>query len=143
MPTINDNQTLRQLDAFNNWLNDTHGSGTNLDTLLYDIDFSDKEIDHLKQRHLSEILQSILNLLDSYPDLRYELNAIMVQHYGLRDGIPQDFYAIAPQYGVCGERIKQLVHMRLVLYREPLRQLQFKNDLAEILSALLRNEDKP
>lgn len=140
MPNNNDN-TLRQLDALNNWLGDVYGKGTGFGTLLLDAGFSEAEIEQIKREHLSEFLQAFIDLLASYTDLPSEgRNMLMLQHYGLIDGKPLDFYVIGHSYGVAGERIRQLVTRRLDLYRDPNRQAKFQDDFAAIGRRLLDNE---
>lgn len=142
MPNISDN-TLHQLDALNNWLGDVYGKGTNFDTLLLDAGFSEAQIEQIKQDHLSELLQAVLDLLAGYTDLSSEgRNMLMVQHYGLIDGKPLDFYTIGNSVGVSGARIRQLVTMRLKLYRDPKRQAVFQNDFAAIGRRLLDNQSR-
>jgi len=140
MPNITDNM-LHQLDALNNWLGDVYGEGTGFSTLLLDADFSEAEIERIKREHLSQFLQAVIDLLASYTDLSSEeRNRLMVQHYGLIDGKPLDFYVIGHSYGVAGERIRQLVNRRLDLYRDPKRQTKFRHDFAAIGRQLLDNE---
>lgn len=140
MPTISDN-TLRQLDALNNWLGDVYSEETSFGTLLLDAEFSEAEIEQIKQKYLSEFLQAVVDLMAGYtdmPDARG--HPLMVQHYGLIDGKPQDFYVIGHSVGVAGERIRQLVTRRLNVYRDPKRQAKFRDDFAAIGRRLLNNE---
>jgi DNA-directed RNA polymerase sigma subunit (sigma70/sigma32) len=140
MPNISDN-TLQQLDALNNWLGDVYGEGTHFSTLLRDAGFNEAEIEQIKRKHLSEFLQAVIDLLASYNDFsndaRYQ---VMLQHYGLVDGKPLDFWVIGHSYGVAGERIRQLVNRRLDLYRDPKRQAEFRHDFGAIGRRLLDNE---
>ena len=140
MPNISDN-TLHQLDALNNWLGDVYGEGTRFNTLLLDAGFSEAEIEQIKREHLSEFLQAVIDVMAGYTDLSSEeCNRLMLQHYGLIDGKPLDFYAIGHSVGVSGERIRQLVNKRLGLYRDPKRQAKFRYDFAAIGRRLLANE---
>ncbi len=137
MPDSTDN-TLAQFDALNHWLDDVYGEGTGFSTLLLDAGLSEAEIDQLKQEHLSEFLQAVLDLLVSYNDFSNgERYKVMLWHYGLVDGKPLDFYVIGHNVGVAGERIRQLVNRRLDLYRTPERQAQFRSDFAAIGRRLL------
>lgn len=140
MPNTSD-QTLCQLDALNNWLGDVYGEETHFSTLLIDAGFNNAEIEQINRVHLSEFLQMVLSLLDSYPDLSNEgLNRLMVQHYGLIDGRPQNFYIMSASLGVGGERVRQLVNKRLSLYRDPTRQAKLRDDFAAIGRRLLNTE---
>jgi DNA-directed RNA polymerase sigma subunit (sigma70/sigma32) len=140
MPNISDN-TLHQLDALNNWLAAVYGEGTAFGTLLLDAGFSEAEIEHIKREHLSEFLQAVIDLLASYNDFSNDARyKVMLQHYGLIDGKPLDFWVIGHSYGVAGERIRQLVNRRLDLYRDPKRQAKFQYDFAAIGRRLLDNE---
>lgn len=145
MPNISDNM-LHRLDALNNWLGDVYGEETRFSTLLIDAGFSEAEIEQIKQKHLNEYLQTVLDLMAEYNDDRSseERNKgrmqLMVRYYGLIDGKPQDRYAIGHSVGVCGERIRQLVHQRLILYRDPKQQARFQDDFAVIGRRLLDNE---
>jgi len=140
MPNISDD-TLHQFDALNHWLGDVYGEGTGFDTLLLQADFSEVEIEQIKQEHLSEFLQAIIDLLASYSDFsgnaRYQ---VMLEHYGLIDGKPLDLYVLGQKYGVARERIRQVVTRRLDLYRTPERQAVFQSDFAAIARRLLNNE---
>jgi len=136
MPNSNVN-TLLQLDALNNWLGDVYGVGTNFGTLLLDAGFSEAQIEHIKREHLSEFLQAVLDLLASYTDLSDQRNMLMVQHYGLVDGKPVALEELGHSAGVARERIRQLVTMRLKLYRDPKRQAVFQPDFAAIARRLL------
>ncbi len=133
------NNTKLQLNAFNKWLSDVYEQPTDLNTLLANADFSTTEINQLNQKHLADFLQNVLDLLDSYGDPPRGI--VMIWHYGLEDGEPQDFYAIGPKLGVSGERIRQLTMQRLNLYRSPERQTQLQNDFAVIGRKLLANEN--
>ncbi len=128
---------LRQLDALNNWLSDAYGEETDFNTLLTDSGFTDAEVERIKQKHLHEFLHAVIDLMDCSTDQR---KWIMVQHYGLIDGKPQDFYVLGDSAGVCGERIRQLVTRRLDFYRDPKQQKIFQNDFATIGRQLLDNE---
>lgn len=140
MPSINDN-TLWQLDALNNWLGDVYGEGKNFRTLLIDAGFSETEIEQIKLEHLPAFLQAVIDLLASYRDLRHEdFDRLMVQHYGLVDGEPQNFHTIGHSMGVSGTRIRQLVDKRMVLFHDPRRQAKFQHDFAAIGRRLLDNE---
>jgi DNA-directed RNA polymerase sigma subunit (sigma70/sigma32) len=140
MPNINDD-TLHQFDALNHWLSDVYGEGTGFDTLLLQAGFSEAEIAHIKQEYLSEFLQAVIDLLASYNDFSNDARyKVMLQHYGLIDGKPLDFYVIGRSYGVAGERIRQLVNRRLELYRDPNRQAEFRHDFNAIGRRLLDNE---
>ena len=140
MPNIN-NQTLHQLDALNNWLDDVYGEETNLTSLLIDADFSEAEIARIQHNYLAEFLQAVMDLLASYVDLPSEgRNNLMIQHYGLNDGEPQGFYKMGAAIGLCGERMRQLVNQRLNLYHDPNRQEALHSDLAAIGRQLLDNE---
>jgi hypothetical protein len=140
MPNVSDN-TFHQFDALNHWLSDVYGEGTGFDSLLLQAGFSEAEIEQIKREHLSEFLQAVIDLLASYNDFsngaRYQ---VMLQHYGLIDGKPLDFWVIGHSYGVAGERIRQLVNRRLGLYRDPKRQAKFQSDFAAIGRRLLDNE---
>jgi hypothetical protein len=140
MPNITDD-TLHQFDALNNWLGDVYGEGKGFSTLLLDAGFSEAEIELIKREHLSEFLQAVIDLLASYNDFsndaRYQ---VMLQHYGLIDGKPLDFWVIGHSYGVAGERIRQLVNRRLELYRDPKRQAEFQHDFTAIGQRLLDYE---
>jgi DNA-directed RNA polymerase sigma subunit (sigma70/sigma32) len=137
MPSINDD-TLHRLAALNHWLGDIYGERKSVDTLLFDEGFSEAEIEQIKREHLSAFLQAVIDLLAGYPDLsNEERNRLMVQHYGLIDGNPIDFYTMGHSVGVCGERIRQLVNKRLNLYRDPERQAKLQYDLAAIGRRLL------
>lgn len=128
-----DDKTLNQFDALNKWLSDVYGEGTHFGTLLIDAGFNNTEVEQIKQEYLSKFLQEILNLLDSYHDLSSEeRNMLMLQHYGLIDGRPQNLYAMGAKLGVCGERVRQLVHQRLNLYHDPKRQTKLRRDFATI-----------
>lgn len=140
MLSVND-RTLNQFNALNKWLSDVYGEGTHFGALLIDSGFNDTEIEQIKQEHLSEFLQAVLNLLESYHDLsREERNMLMLQHYGLIDGKPQNLYAMGAKLGVCGERVRQLVHQRLNLYKNPKRQLKLRSDFATIGRRLLSSK---
>lgn len=133
--------TLHQFDALNTWLGDVYGEGKSFSTLLLDTGFREAEIEMIKREHLSEFLQAVIDLLASYNDFsndaRYQ---VMLQHYGLIDGKPLDFWVIGRSYGVAGERIRQLVNRRLNLYRDPKRQAEFRHDFTAIGRRLLDNE---
>lgn len=135
MPNINDN-TLHRLDVLNNWLGDVFDEETNFGTLLIDAGFSEAEIEEIKQNYLGEFLRAIISLLDCDIDQR---KMLMVQYYGLIDGKPQDYYVLGHGAGVCGQRIKQLVHKRLGFYREPKQQATFRDGFAAIGRQLLDN----
>jgi len=122
--------TLSQLDALNNWLGDIYGDDVDFSTLLKVANFSEESIEQLKQVHLTEFLQSIIDLLDNYNNLfgKYRETLVMQRYYGLADGNSQDFYFIGSTLGVCGERIRQLFHMGLVFYSDPDRQAKFHSD---------------
>lgn len=140
MPNISDN-TLRRLDALNNWLNDVYGEETRFSTLLIDTGFSEAEIEQIKREHLGEFLQAVMDLMASYTDLSSEgRNMLMVLHYGLMDGKPQTLETIGDSVGVNEERIRQLVNKRMGLYRDPKRQAKFQYDFAAIGRRLLDNE---
>jgi len=138
--------TLRQLDALNNWLSDVYGEEARFSTLLIEAGFSEVEIEQIKREHLSEFLQAVIDLMAEYTDDqsgegRNRLTMqLMVQCYGLIDGKPQDRYVIGHSVGVCGERIRQLVNRRLRLYRDPKQQAKFQDDFAAIGRRLLDNE---
>jgi DNA-directed RNA polymerase sigma subunit (sigma70/sigma32) len=132
MHKLSDN-TLRQMDAFNKWLNDIYDEETSFSTLLTHIGFSEAEIEELKQERLSEFLQAVLDLLAGYTDLSSPgRNILMVLHYGLIDGKPNSFATIGGTVGVSPERIRQLVNKRMNLYCDPKRQAKFQNDFAAI-----------
>lgn len=133
-----DDILVRRFDALNTWLGDVYGVETDLNSLLINMGLNSVDIDYIKQEHLGSFLQAVMELLDSYPDLRYGRNQIMIECYGLLDGNPKNPYAIAHNYGVCGQRITQLVHQRLNLYHDPQRQTQLQYDLAEIAWWLLQ-----
>jgi|GEM_PF-1496607 len=145
MSNINDN-LLSQLDALNSWLGDVYGEETSFNTLLIDSGFSEAEIEQIKQKYLNKYLQAVLDLMAEYTDERSSEGRnkgtmqLMVQHYGLIDGKPQNLYAIGSSVGVCGERIRQLVTRRLDLYRDSKQQEIFQNDFATIGRQLLDNE---
>ena len=140
MTNAND-QTLRQLDALNSWLSDVYSEGMDFSTLLSTAGFSGSEIEHIKRVHLREFLQAVIALLATYRDLHNEhRDILMVQHYGLIDGKPQDLYQMGSRYGVCGERMRQLVHKRLVLFQASDRQSQLQADFAVIGRRLLDDE---
>ena len=141
MPSITEG-TLRQIDALNNWLGDVFGEETDFSTILINAGFIDSEIERLKQAYLSDFLQAVQNLLDGYTNTSIEVRnqKVMVQHYGLVDGSPQNFYIIGNSVGVCGERIRQLVTMRLNFYRDPIQQAKFTDDLISIGRRILDNE---
>jgi DNA-directed RNA polymerase sigma subunit (sigma70/sigma32) len=142
MPNITDD-TLHQFDALNHWLSDVYGEEKGFSTLVLEADFSEAEIELIKREHLSEFLQAVIDLLASYNDFsnnaRYN---VMLEHYGLIDGKPLDFYVIGHRYGVAGERIRQLVNRRLDLYRDSKRQAAFRHDLTAIVRRLLDNESR-
>ena len=128
MPIMRDN-TVRRFDALNNWLGDVYDKGTCFSTLLIDGGFSETEIEYIKQVHLNEFLQAVIDLLATYREqYNQHRDIVMVTYYGLGDGEPQDYYTIAPSVGVCGERIRQLVNRSLVVFRHPKRQALFKKD---------------
>lgn len=134
-------QTLRQLDALNSWLSDVYGEETGFSTLLIAAGFSEAEIERIKRGYLSEFLQAVIDLLAGYRDLRSEhFDILMVQHYGLIDGKPQDLYQMGSSRGVCGERMRQLVNKRLILFQDSGRQAKFREDFAAIGRRLLGNE---
>ena len=135
-------ETIRRLDAFNAWLKDVYNKKTSFNTLLIDAGFSEAQIEQLTHEHLSEFLQAILDLMDGYAtqDSKQRDTIVMVQHYGLTDGKPQDFYAMAPNFGVCGSRMRQLTMMGLKLYRDPRWGAKYQNDIAFIARRLLGNE---
>ena len=145
MPEFRDN-TPGKLDALNNWLGDVYGEETSFATLLIDGGFSALEIEYIKQDHLSEFLQMVLDLMAEYTDDRFSEGRnrgtmqLMMQCYGLIDGKPQDRYAIGQSVGVCGERIRQLVNQRMSLYHEPTRQAKFHDEFIAIGQRLLDNE---
>ena len=140
MQNISDH-TLRQLDALNNWLGDIYGEGTHFSTLLINAGFSNAEIEQIKLEHLNEFLHAVIDLLAGYRDLRNEhFDNLMVQHYGLSDGKPQDIYSIGANVGVCGERIRQLIKQRLVLFQDPERQEKFQEAFTMIGRRLLDNK---
>lgn len=136
--------TLRQLDALNTWLGDVYDGETQFSTLLIDAGFSKAEVQQLKHEHLSEFLQAVQGLLESYNltpiDTRNHM--VMVQHYGLNDGTPQSFHVIGNSVGVCGERIRQLVTRRVNFYCDPIQQAKLVYDFAAIGRHLLDNEGK-
>ena len=138
---------LGQLDALNNWLNDVYGEKSRFSTLLMEAGFSEVAIEQIKQDHLSDFLQAVIDLMAEYTDDRSSEGCnrgtmqLMVQCYGLKDGKPQDRYAIGHTVGVCGERVRQLVNRRLSLYREPTRQAKFQDDFAAIGWRLLDKEN--
>jgi len=140
--TNTSDQTLRQLDALNSWLSDVYGEDTSVSTLLNTAGFSEVEIDQLKQEHLVALLQAVLDLLETYADLPNESrNELMVLHYGLSDGKPQNLYHMGSSRGVCGERMRQLVNQRLNLYHDPDRQAQLHVDFAAIVRRLLLDDE--
>lgn len=137
MSNISDN-TLHRLDALNKWLGDVYDEETDFSTLLIDAGFNKAEIEEIKQKHLSEFLQAIIDLLDSDDLSIAKRNTVaVVRHYGLIDGNPENFYAIGSSVGVCGERIKQLTHQGLGLYREPKQQTNLRDGFATIGRRLL------
>src|SRR4051812_27509356 len=109
MPNFSD-VTLRRFDALNRWLADVYGKGTDFDKLLFDEGYNEAEIEQIKRDHLTEFLQAILDLLDTYGDSNTEKRSrfVIVQHYGLSDGNPLDFHTVGNSVGVAGERIRQL-----------------------------------
>lgn len=64
----------------------------------------------------------------------------MIQNYGLEDGKPQALEVLGSQIGVCRERVRQLVTIRLSLYFDPNRQSKFHDDFIVIGRRLLDNK---
>jgi DNA-directed RNA polymerase sigma subunit (sigma70/sigma32) len=141
MDNISDDM-LRRLDAFNAWLKDVYNKKTSFSALLIDAGFSEAQIEQLIHEHLSEFLKAILDLMDGYATAHHKErnNVVIVKHYGLADGKPQDFYAIAPNFGVCGERIRQLTMMGLNLYRAPTWRAKYQDDITAIARRLLADK---
>jgi len=135
--------TSRQLEAFNHWLHDAYDRETSFSTLLIEAGFHGVEVEQIMQEHLRAFLGAVLELMDSYDDLSLGRNICMVRHYGLDGDEPEGFYPMGSRFGVCGERMRQLVTKRLNLYRNPQRQAIFQNDIAEIGRQLLDSENPP
>lgn len=137
MPNLSD-KSLRRLTALNQWLGDVYGPQSQLITLLADAGLNDAQIEQIKQQHLEQFLQAVLDVLDSYTDLpNPEFNVLMVQYYGLADGKLQAIKSIADSLGVSTTRVRKLVEKRLDFYRDPNRQAQLRDDLAIIARWLL------
>lgn len=135
MLTIND-KTLRQFDALNKWLNDVYDKEACFSTLLAESSFTEGKINHIKQVHLSEFLQMVIDLIPNYTiDIRSE--KVMLRHYGLIDGKPETLSAIGHSVGVCRERIRQLVSKQMDFYRIPEQQVKFQRDFASIAQQLM------
>lgn len=145
MADFSDN-TLQRLNALNNWLGDVYGTGTSFNSLLLDAGFNEAEIEQIKQAHVSEYLQAIIELIAGYIGVSFseERNKrtlqLMVQHYGLSDGKPVALREIGISLGIARERIHQLITMRLDVYRDPERQEKFRYDFAAIGRRLLANQ---
>ena len=135
MSNINDT-TLRQFDALNNWLGDVYGEETNYSTLLIDAGFSQAEIEQIKQAHLGEFLQAVMDVMAEYP-IDERCKYVTLHHYGFINGKPQDFYEIGQNVGVCGERIRQIVSQAARKYRKPEQQAIVRADFVAIARQLL------
>lgn len=136
LDTANDILMCR-LDALNKWLEDVYGDEIDFSMLMIHYGFSAVDIEYVLLERLDDLLHLVMHLLDSYPDLQNGRNQLMIEVYGLLDGDPKDPYSIAHNYGVCGQRIKQLVAQRLKLYHDSHRQQQLYYDLADIVRWLL------
>lgn len=135
MPTIND-ETLHQFDALNNWLNDVYDKETNFSTILAESGFTEEKINHIKQVHLSTFLHMAVNLMTDYTiDIRSE--KCMMKHYGLINGKPESLETIGHSFGVCRERIWQLLNKQMTFYRIPEQQVKFQRDFVAIGRELL------
>lgn len=136
-----------QLNAINVWLGDVFGKDVQLSSLLHEADLTEAEIEQLNAHHLAAFLQAMVNLIvnttDRHPDQQPDVrgNEVMLRHYGLQNGNPEDFYAIGSSVGVGGERIRQLTNMRLEVFRDSECKAKFKQDLIAIAHAMLK--DKP
>jgi len=131
--------TRYQFDALNDWLGDVYGAGARFTTLLIYTGFNWAEVEQLKCEHLNDFLQGVLILIDTRAEKPREIH-VMMQHYGLADGKPQNFYEMGQSYGVCGERMRQLTNQGLHLYHNVHWQAQFHDGFAAIARRLLEKD---
>jgi hypothetical protein len=139
---------LNQLNAINVWLGDVFGKDVQLSNILQEADLTEAEIEQLNAHHLAAFLQAMVNLISNtinpkFSEQRNELtrgNVLMVRHYGLQNGNPEDFYTIGPSAGVSGNRIRQLVGRRLDIFQDPEYKPTFKQNLIAIAHAMLKDK---
>jgi N-methylhydantoinase B/oxoprolinase/acetone carboxylase alpha subunit len=138
------NDTLRELDAINEWLGDVFGEGTRLSTLLNEAGLSEDEAQEIKTKHLASFIQAVVDLIvnNTANHDGERRNSIMVRHYGLLDGKPETLQSIGDSLELSRERIRQLVQKRVRLYSNTKRKEQFKADIASIARRLLDDDNE-
>lgn len=132
-----------QIHALNRWLSEIFGQPTDFADLLAKKGFNKSEIEYVKQHYSREFLPAIIELLWTSPYVRDRRGVVlMIRHYGFEGGEMVDYYTIAPDFGVCGERIRQLVTMQMQHMKQSDLHAQFKDDLTSSMRRLLdaRNE---
>lgn len=142
MATVSDD-TLRQLNAINEWLGDVFGKDTRLSTLLSEAGLSEDEAQAIKTNLLASFIQAVVDLIvnNTANHDGERRNSIMVRHYGLLDGKPETLQSIGDSLELSRERIRQLVQKRVRLYSYPKRKEQFKVDVVAIARNLLSDRE--
>jgi DNA-directed RNA polymerase sigma subunit (sigma70/sigma32) len=135
-------KTLKLLDAINKWLDDVFGEGKRLSQLLSESGLEDAEIQRLKTHHLTEFIETVLNLISETTDKHdgERRNDVMIRHYGLMSGEAETLQAIGDTLGLSRERIRQLVNKRLQLYRHPKRKERFISEVHQRAKRILEQK---
>lgn len=135
-------KTLKLLDAINKWLDDVFGEGKRLSHILSESGLEDAEIQRLKAHHLTEFIETVLNLISETTDKHdgERRNDVMIRHYGLMSGEAETLQAIGDTLGLSRERIRQLVNKRLQLYRHPKRKERFISEVHQRAKRILEQK---
>jgi DNA-directed RNA polymerase sigma subunit (sigma70/sigma32) len=141
MPTAK-SETLRQLDAINDWLQDIFGKGMRLSKLLAKAGLSESQIENIKTHHLTEFIQSVLNLIVELDESDESRQVPMMQRfYGLINGTPETLQTIGDSVGLSRERVRQLIKKPIQRYRHPKRKERLIAGLVKLAQDLLNNRN--
>lgn len=128
-------KALGQLNGLNKLLEAIYEKPVTLDDLLTRVGLANDVITIIKNEHLSELISKITESLidlNTASGRQKGQHQMIIRSYGLLSGIEESRFKIAQDYGVCGERIKQLRERRIRDYQDKDWQQNFEEDLYKI-----------
>jgi hypothetical protein len=126
----------RKMGAWNWWLWRVFGGRTLILDVLARNGFSQTEIDRFKGELFDPYVEALLDYIKQVEPGKDSArrHEVMLRHYGLVAGHRESLQAIANDYDLSRERIRQLVEKRLSVFRSE----KGKADLEEAIVALAR-----
>ena len=126
---------IGQLNGLNKLLEAIYENPVTLDDLLTRVGLASDVITIIKNEHLSELISLITESLidlDTATGRQKGQHEFIIRYYGLLTGNEEDDYEIHHDYGVSGQRIKQLRERRIRDYQDKEWQRYFEENLYKI-----------